>query len=440
VIDVGPGASTKSKLHISTPGQQADYCCLSYSWGGPQETLTTTLNVEAHQIVIPSFPHTIQDAITVVRSLGFRYLWVDAFSILQNDENDKALEIEQMGQYYKNATITISASKTSSVNEAFLEDRPLKHACCLPMYLPTGNGNIWLRKDLDWRNRPGGDIDRLDTRAWAFQETVLSPRLLRYGATELIWKCHTELFKPVWPTYAFFLERGYEFIPPTIFGLSRNAQESKLRLRNSKWITLVRHYSGKKLTYWRDRLPAFAGIVRELHDIWQDEYLAGTWRGLLIKQIAWYRSSGTKGCSTPPIIKGLPSWSWASFPGQVEFKSILTEDAKLIDHSIKLSNHRAPFGDVDGGILYLRALLVEADSFRDFCDLDYPQTDESVRNIYCLRLGRGRNTAQQEVTGLVLRKLEDRDSFSRIGLINVRKTIGDVVFPHDIESRIVRIE
>lgn len=150
-----------------------------YSWGGPQETLTSTLNLKAHQTVIPSFPHTIKDAIIIVRSLGFCYLWVDAFYIIQNDENDEAKEIEQMGQYYKNATIIISACKTSSVNDGFLEDRPLKHACCLPMYLPTGNGNIWLRQDLDRMHRPGWDIDRLDTRAWAFQETVLSPRLLR---------------------------------------------------------------------------------------------------------------------------------------------------------------------------------------------------------------------------------------------------------------------
>lgn len=422
------------------PGQEADYCCLSYIWGGPQEILTTTLNLEAHQIVIPSFPRTIQDAISVVRSLGFRYLWVDALCIIQNDENDKAKEINQMGQYYKNATITISACKTSSVNDGFLEDRPIRHACCLPMYLPTGNGNIWLRKDLDKMHRPGWDKDRLDTRGWAFQETVLSPRLLRYGATELIWKCHTENFKPVWPTYAFFLEGRHELIPSTIFGLPRNPKGNEFRLRNSQWIGLVRLYSGMKLTFWRDRLPALAGIVKELHEIWQDEYLAGTWRRLLIKQIAWRKSFGTKGCSTSPIIENLPSWSWASFPGEVEFESILTEDAELIDYSIELSNHMAPFGDVNSGILYLRAVLVEADSFLDLCDFDYAQPDDSLRNIYCLRLGRGRDTAQQEVTGLVLRKFEDRDSFSRIGLINIRKTMANVVFPPDNESRIIRME
>ncbi len=49
-------------------------------------------------------------------------------------------------------------------------------------------------------------------------------------------------------------------------------------------------------------------------------------------------------------------------------------------------------------------------------------------------------SGQQEVTGLVLRKLEDGDYFSRIGLINIPKGIADVVFPNNIESRIIRIE
>jgi hypothetical protein len=159
--------------------------------------MTTTLNLEAHQTIIPSFPRTLQDAATVVRSLGIRYLWVDAFCIIQDNENDKAKELDQMGKYYKNSTITISACKTSNVNDGFLEDRPLEHACCLPMYIPTGNGNIWLRKDLDEMHRPGWDMDQLNARGWAFQETILSPRLLRYGVTELIWKCHTEHFVPV---------------------------------------------------------------------------------------------------------------------------------------------------------------------------------------------------------------------------------------------------
>jgi hypothetical protein len=112
----------------------------------------------------------------------------------------------------------------------------------------------------------------------------------------------------------------------------------------------------------------------------------------------------------------------------------------VIHCSTELANHRAPFGDVIGGILYLQAVLVEADSFLDFCDFDYPQTDNVVEKIYCLRLGRGRNTTQQEVTGLVLRKLKDRNSFCRIGLINAPKTIAEVVFPDGIESRSICIE
>jgi len=55
--------------------------------------MTTTLNLEAYQTIIPSFPRTLQDATTVVRSLGIRYLWVNAFYIIQDNENNKAKEL-----------------------------------------------------------------------------------------------------------------------------------------------------------------------------------------------------------------------------------------------------------------------------------------------------------------------------------------------------------
>ena len=54
-----------------------------------------------HTIDPNSMSQTVQDAITVTRKLGIRYLWVDALCIIQDSNSDKANEIREMGNVYK---------------------------------------------------------------------------------------------------------------------------------------------------------------------------------------------------------------------------------------------------------------------------------------------------------------------------------------------------
>jgi hypothetical protein len=99
-------------LHASEPAEMGGYAALSYCWGGFQQVTSTTAKLEQYQnrLDFRSFPKTIHDALTVTRSLGIPYLWVDALCILQDDEDDKAREIQKMGDVYSNAMITISAA------------------------------------------------------------------------------------------------------------------------------------------------------------------------------------------------------------------------------------------------------------------------------------------------------------------------------------------
>jgi hypothetical protein len=115
VIDVGQ--SDHPRLCISNRNQQACYVALSYCWGGQQEVLLTvdTLDAKIRGLCLENLPQTIRDAIEVTKKLGFRYLWVDALCILQDDQKDKRLEIEAMGNIYRNATLTVAASDSKGV-------------------------------------------------------------------------------------------------------------------------------------------------------------------------------------------------------------------------------------------------------------------------------------------------------------------------------------
>ncbi|KIN03421.1 hypothetical protein OIDMADRAFT_90795, partial [Oidiodendron maius Zn] len=52
---------------------------------------------------------TFQDTITVIRRLGYRYLWINSLCILQDNHVDWVTESAQMQDYYKNTISTIAA-------------------------------------------------------------------------------------------------------------------------------------------------------------------------------------------------------------------------------------------------------------------------------------------------------------------------------------------
>ncbi|KAH6648112.1 heterokaryon incompatibility protein-domain-containing protein, partial [Truncatella angustata] len=87
------------------------YVALSYCWGGPQEFATTKERLQTLEdgFKASQLPQTLQDAVTVTRSLGVRYLWVDSLCIIQDSEEDKSSELPMMASYYKNAYVTVCA-------------------------------------------------------------------------------------------------------------------------------------------------------------------------------------------------------------------------------------------------------------------------------------------------------------------------------------------
>lgn len=76
------------------------YAALSYCWGGDQPVKTTKATIQEFSRVIPylDLPKTVQDAITTTFELHLRFIWINCFSIIQDDLEDKAKEIALMPQ------------------------------------------------------------------------------------------------------------------------------------------------------------------------------------------------------------------------------------------------------------------------------------------------------------------------------------------------------
>ena len=89
------------------------YIALSYCWPKVNTFVTTKSNVT--ELYVPGalkvnrerIIQTIQDAIQCVSELGERYLWVDAFCIIQDDEEHKSCQIQQMDLVYECSLLTL---------------------------------------------------------------------------------------------------------------------------------------------------------------------------------------------------------------------------------------------------------------------------------------------------------------------------------------------
>lgn len=75
---------------------------------------------DPYMLEINRLPPLISNAIDVTRKLGFDYLWVDSFCILQDSKDDKSRELAHMRKIYQNTYVTIAAAKSSTVGEPFL--------------------------------------------------------------------------------------------------------------------------------------------------------------------------------------------------------------------------------------------------------------------------------------------------------------------------------
>ncbi|KAF2997937.1 hypothetical protein E8E13_005460 [Curvularia kusanoi] len=102
-----------NQRNLSDPSR---YVALSYVWGTDKDPLQTLhSNVEAFsqagafctEQYTP--PLTILDSMEIVRSLGLKYLWVDRFCIIQDDETSKTTHLAAMASIYANAYFTIAA-------------------------------------------------------------------------------------------------------------------------------------------------------------------------------------------------------------------------------------------------------------------------------------------------------------------------------------------
>ncbi|KAK8025397.1 heterokaryon incompatibility protein-domain-containing protein [Apiospora arundinis] len=394
VIEIPDSASETPRL-LATNGELEQYVVLSHCWGGadPAGKLKDSLISRYQQgLDLDQLPQNIRDAVHITRRLGFRYLWVDALCICQDDAEDWAEEKAKLSLYYGHAALMISASTATDANSGILAER------YVPMSPIMGKERKFglRQRILRWKD----DIERsqLSTRGWAAQERMLAPRIVHYTRRQMIWECAAGLsFEASGiddgdfgrdPLDTYFskaklqplLTAGLGGLHPGISDDTESDSDEQLARRLYAWLQCVYEYSHRNISVSSDKLPAIAGLATTLnHDGTMGDYLAGIWSKDLAAGLAWSRP--WRLLSTPPAYQA-PSWSWAGVNGGVSHavlgsthkillpqpppttpRTLSTdgEDAaicyrwtaelepKLIDHHILLEDPAQPYGAVLGG-------------------------------------------------------------------------------------------
>jgi hypothetical protein len=160
-------------------GTRGPYVTLSHCWGPKtkeNEFLTTQGETEIEYmtkgIKVSKLSTNFQQAISVARFIGVRYIWIDSLCIIQGTHSDFHKEGQLMHKVYRNSYCNIAAADSEDSRGGLF--RPRDPSCILPGRY-QGNGSSTMLGTTPWRIVPE-DLwqaklleSSIYTRGWVFQ-------------------------------------------------------------------------------------------------------------------------------------------------------------------------------------------------------------------------------------------------------------------------------
>jgi hypothetical protein len=199
-------------------------------------------------------------------------------------------------------------------------------------------------------------------RAWAFQERILSPRMVHFADEELYWECTATVtcecagYKPR-RSRGFHKSGNSKWLtndPPA----ASTTRQAWYGLRDD-WYRIIEEYSQLRLTFQTDVFPALQGIAKRMQATRNCSYYAGIWEDSIAESLLWHYSILYQSRPQPSTYRA-PTWSWASRTvsmGYIEWfwegrsfnpaTSVMSISTKLVGDD--------PTGEISAGELVLRS-------------------------------------------------------------------------------------
>lgn len=298
------------------------YLALSYVWGGAcqykatTDKLATLKTKGSLRLLGDEIPQVIKDAIDFVNSIGEKWLWVDALSITHDDEQQKHHQIAQMASVYHQAVLTIVALGGKDAS-ACLPGFRVNSRCIKGMDVVPGVRLCQRTRDLsDLISR-----SVYDTRAWTYQERLLSKRCVFFTEEQVYFQCGTSVCcedrkEPI--------PHDHMLVAPlaSSMRLDLSARNNVLSKAFPYYAQFVLDYSRKQLSYQSDVINAFTGITRMLEQHWDWRFLQALPVPLIDLALLWALSTTTTVNDAESQRRQeihFPSWSWVGWNGGVDY-------------------------------------------------------------------------------------------------------------------------
>ncbi|KAK3502158.1 heterokaryon incompatibility protein-domain-containing protein [Neurospora crassa] len=319
--------------------QDRNYVALSYVWGTkPDGGNEGDMNISDRTVDWPlpsKLPPLIEDSITAVTKLGFRYLWIDRYCVPQGDQEAKHTQIQNMDSIYGSASLTIIAAASNDPSQGLPGDIPRK------------------LRESKW-----------NTRAWTMQEAFLSCRCLIFFDDGAYFQCsspRSHRFEAIHEPSA-LLQLRHKVLSTKEQNSNQLPGDSLIvtkigkvgYLKRGWFLRLVEDYFCRNLTFENDTLNALSGVLKymqsfkpSIHNLWGVLMLPEVMsmpsgrrtKYNLVRGLAWccLRSWNMKDeklwklerRAISPRKEMFPSWTWADWKPRVELHGGGGDDDKL---------------------------------------------------------------------------------------------------------------
>lgn len=235
-----------------------------------------------------------------------------------------------MGDIYGNSTLTITAASATTENDRILKPRDAQWNHYQVDLSLDGSSSFqahFRRRAIPLgKENHGGDYGKVSTRAWIWQERLLSKRNIFFTQAALKFECRCS--------------SAWEGADPAHLGHSWSTRLDDGP--NLSWTRLVEDFSSREITYASDRLPAIEAVMRRIATKTRWTPIYGMWKDNLIETLVWSPAHNKESKFAQPLPGTIaPTWSWTSVEGPISYQPLHAQKGSLYDadpfvHHLKL--------------------------------------------------------------------------------------------------------